>query len=132
MEKDKCNNIIAAFETNEDNETIRIINSFEEFRRENILMKDEDEYHNEKEIKENCEIRIDGEIIPFSYKYKFNKKGKYTFLYIFKNYITNTNYMFRGCLSLTNINLSNFNTNNVIDMNNMFFNCCSITFFKFI
>ena len=32
-------------------------------------------------------------------------------------------YMFYGCSSLTNINLSNFNTNNVNDMSDMFFEC---------
>jgi len=30
--------------------------------------------------------------------------------YSFNNYLTNTNHMFEGCSSLTNINLSNFNT----------------------
>ena len=30
--------------------------------------------------------------------------------YSFNNYLTNTNHMFSGCSSLTNINLSNFNT----------------------
>ena len=44
-------------------------------------MKYEKENENEKEIKENCEIRINDEIIPFSYFYKliqklfFNKKS---------------------------------------------------------
>ena len=36
------------------------------------------------------------------------------------------NNMFDGCLSLTNINLSNFNTNNVTNMNNMFYGCRSL------
>ena len=79
MEKDKCSNYIyAIFQTNEDNETIRIINSFEEARREHFWIDDKEEYHNEKEIKDNCEIRINNEIVPFSYKYKFKIKGKYT------------------------------------------------------
>ena len=34
--------------------------------------------------------------------------------------------MFRGCSSLTNINLSNFNTNNVTNMSHMFRECSSI------
>ena len=34
--------------------------------------------------------------------------------------------MFDECSSLTNINLSNFNTNNVIKMNSMFFGCKSL------
>ena len=34
--------------------------------------------------------------------------------------------MFYGCSSLTNINLSNFNTNNVIDMSGLFGGCSSL------
>ena len=35
--------------------------------------------------------------------------------------------MFRQCSSLTNIKLSNFNTNNVNDINHMFSWCSSLT-----
>ena len=35
--------------------------------------------------------------------------------------------MFSGCSSLTNINLSNFNTNNVTSISYMFSNCSSLT-----
>ena len=34
--------------------------------------------------------------------------------------------MFRECSSLTNIDLTNFNTNNVTDMNDMFYGCSSL------
>ena len=34
--------------------------------------------------------------------------------------------MFNGCFSLTNIDLSNFNTNNVTDMGYMFYGCSSL------
>ena len=34
--------------------------------------------------------------------------------------------MFGDCKLLTNINLSNFNTNNVINMNGMFYGCSSL------
>ena len=34
--------------------------------------------------------------------------------------------MFNGCSSLTELNLSNFRTNNVINMSNMFSNCSSL------
>ena len=37
------------------------------------------------------------------------------------------NGMFSGCSSLTNINLSNFNTNNVIDMRCVFDHCYSLS-----
>ena len=35
--------------------------------------------------------------------------------------------MFHGCLSLTSLNLSNFNTANVRDMSSIFFDCLSLT-----
>ena len=34
--------------------------------------------------------------------------------------------MFSGCSSLKELNLSNFNTNNVTDMYTMFYNCSSL------
>ena len=36
-------------------------------------------------------------------------------------------FMFGGCYSLTNLNLSNFNTQNVTDMIGMFDGCNSLT-----
>ena len=70
----------------------------------------EDEYKYEKEIKENCEIKINNNIIPFNYHYEFKKKGKYKNVYTFKIKLSKTCCMFFNCSSLTNINLSNFNT----------------------
>ena len=35
--------------------------------------------------------------------------------------------MFFGCTSITNINLSNFNTNNVTNVSDMFFECSPLT-----
>ena len=40
--------------------------------------------------------------------------------------VTNMEYMFKGCSSLTNLNLSNFNTQNVTDMYWMFDGCSSL------
>ena len=36
--------------------------------------------------------------------------------------------MFFNCYSLTSLNLSNFNTQNVTDMSYMFYNCNSLIF----
>ena len=41
--------------------------------------------------------------------------------------VTNMSYMFFGCNSLTNLNLSNFYTQNVTNMSGMFSNCVSLT-----
>ena len=46
--------------------------------------------------------------------------------YFNANNITDMSGMFRGCSSLTNINLSNFNTNNVTDMSWIFSGCSSL------
>ena len=120
------NYIIGELNIKEDGQNIRIINSYEQALREEYI-KYKKENENEKEIKDNCEIRINDELIPFSYFHKFNKKGKYTIKYIFKKNITKTNYMFSECSSLTNINLSNFNINSVTNMSWMFRFCSSLT-----
>ena len=122
------NYIIGEFEIKEDNKNIRIINSYEQYRKEyNIKVDfDKNEYENEEEIKK-CEIRINDEIIPFCYYYKFNKKGKYKIKYIFKENIKKTDFMFYECTSLTNINLINFNTQNITNMTCMFCGCSSLT-----
>ena len=41
--------------------------------------------------------------------------------------VTNMHSMLCGCWSLTNINLTNFNTQNVTNMAQMFDGCCSLT-----
>ena len=39
-------------------------------------------YKNEKEIKENIIIKINGKVIEFTYRYKFEKEGKYNIEYL--------------------------------------------------
>ena len=74
------------------------------------IVKDDWKYENEKEIKENIEIKINEKIIKFSYHHKFENEGKYIIEYSFKKDLINTNYMFSYCNSLINLNLSNFDT----------------------
>ena len=114
----------------------RVINSFENFKRETNLSEQEDDwkFNNEKELRENIEIKINGKIMPFSYYYKFPVKGKYNIQYSFKKCLTKTNHMFWGCKSIINLNLSNFNTQNVTNMSHMFGGCNtlqSLTLFNF-
>ena len=141
-------------DSNNTNKDIQIINSFENYQRKRNLKYDENDdiNRNEKEIKENIEIKINGKTIDFTYLYKFVSKGVYKLEYIFKNNLTKTNhmfadckyitnldfsnfnteysknmsYMFSGCESLTNLDLSNFDTQNVMNMNFMFYNCNSL------
>ena len=109
------------------NRDIRIINTFEEHKRINVLRDEEDDYKykNEKEIKENCIIEINNKRIPFNYLYEFKEKGKFTIKYLFKKKIKRANFLFDECDFLTNIDLSHFNTQNVTDMSCMFDDCNS-------
>ena len=105
---------------------IKIINSYEEFnRRLDGLLKNKILMNMEmkQEIKDNCKIKLNNKYIDFNYFYNFKEKGKYIIKYIFTNIITRTNYMFYGCESLTNLDLSNFNTQNVENMSHMFDGC---------
>ena len=130
LEDNMKNYIIGEIYINKEDITkdIQIINSFENSKRKYNRIDEEDDYkyENEKEIKENIEIKIEGIIIEFSYFYKFKKAGKYNIKYSFKNNLTKTNYMFHDCYRLTNLDLSNFNIENVINMRSMFCGCQSL------
>ena len=138
------------------NKDIRIINSFEEIKREEKEFgnkeleeddddddEDEDEeekgeyykyikdreftkYKNEKKLKKSCEIKINGKTISFSYFHRFKKIGKYKIEFIFNTHLTNINHIFYKCSSLINVDLSNFNTQKVTNMSYMFYGCSSL------
>ena len=110
------------------NKNILIINSFENLKRINRYKDEEDDwrYENEKEIKENIEIKINRKVIDFSYFYNFEKEGKYEIEYIFRKNLTKTNHLFFGCKSLTYLNFSYFDTQNVTNMFCMFSDCKSL------
>ena len=130
LKENEENYILAEINIEKDdiNKDIRIINTFEEYKRINDLDDKEDDYkyENEKEIKENCIIKINNKRIEFNNFYKFKEKGKYIIKYLFKKNIKNANCLFSECNCLSNINLSNFNTQNVIDMSDMFYYCSSL------
>ena len=104
---------------------IRIINSYEDYCRE-WYYDIEEEYKNEKEIKE-CKIEINEKKISFCYLHKFESTGKYKIKYTFENNLTKVNYMFYKCSSLKNLDLSNFDSKNITDMSYMFCDCNSLT-----
>ena len=107
------------------NKEIQIINSFENSKRMDKYEDKEDDwkYKNEKEIKENIIIRIDGKFIEFSYIHKFKKAGKYKIEYLFKRKLKNISYMFHHCSNLTFLDLSNFKTQYAINMSDLFCRC---------
>ena len=65
---------------------------------------------NKKEIGEKCIIKINNEIIPFSFTYKFKQKGIYKIQYNFSNNLINAHSLFYECKKINNLNLSNFNS----------------------
>jgi len=117
---------------NDINKNIRIINSFEEMKRLYNYLKVEDErnFMNEKELKENCEIKINGNKMKFVYFVKISKPDIYTIEYSFKKNITKTDFMFAQCVNLQYLNLLNFNTQKVTNMAFMFLGCISLKILK--
>ena len=110
------------------NKEINILNSYEEYMRKGrkkIDLELEKDLKNEEEIKE-CEITINGKLIPFNYYHQFKMKGIYTIKYTFKKHLSKVNHMFYKCSLLTSIDLSNLNTINISNMSEMFYECSSL------
>ena len=110
------------------NKNIRIINSFEQCKREKLIEgygENDNQFENEREIKE-CIIKVNNKTVPFNYFYKFKEKGKYQIQYIFNENIDKLDYMFYDCSSIAYIDLSYFNIKNIINMNSMFYGCNSL------
>jgi len=107
------------------NKDIRILNSFEEYKRKNQKKDEEDDYKhkNEEEIKSSIIIKIDGKIIDFDYFHEFEKEGEYKIEYIFNKRITNAGLMFCECKNLISLDLTNFNTEELNNMNALFYDC---------
>ena len=124
------NKIIGLININNDdiNKEIPIINSYENYKKmhKDEIKKEELKFKNEKEIKENTEIKINGKKIDFSYYHKFIKEGTYNIEYIFKNNLTDINHMFYECKNLLNLDLSKFETKNINNMYRMFQDCKSL------
>ena len=90
------------------------------------MIKTKEHINNEEEIKQT-QIRINGELIPFSYFHQFKRKGNYTIKYSFKHYLTKTNSMFNNCDYFTKIDLSNFNAEKV-NIAHCMFSCKSLKY----
>ncbi len=80
----------------------------------------------EKEIKKKC-VYINGETKIFSTYDTYLKNRKNMMKILFIKNIEKTSYIFPNCISLTFLDLSNFNTSSVKDMSFMFYGCFSLT-----
>jgi len=110
------------------NENIRILNSYEESKKiyNYIKVKDEN-YNNEKEIMNKCEIEVNGQKLNgFGYFCIFTIPGEYKIVYEFKSPLRRTDYMFAGCTKLKQFDLSNFYSRDVTNMSCMFMQCISL------
>ena len=87
-EKMNSNYISGKIKINKDdiNKDIRIINSFEEFKKIKKIKDEEKDYinKNEEEIKNSIIIKINDKNINFNYFHKFEKEEVYEIKYIFK------------------------------------------------
>ena len=123
----KKNEIILEINIKYINSRERIINSFENIREDQALTrKEKGGKENEKDIKD-CEIYINDKKIDFTYFYTFKKKGVYKIKYKFKNLLKSTSFMFYDCKYLSSLDLSNFNTQNITNMEYMFSHCHSLS-----
>ena len=104
---------------------LRIINSFENVKKEEPKIFNEIKSKNNEEEIKNCEIFINGNKIDFNYYYNFPGKGIYIIKYKFKK-LTSASFMFFNCYSLESLDFSNFNTQNITNMEGMFKNCNSL------
>ena len=92
------NFIIGTIEIKEPHSIKRIVNSFENLKREapnwywNLI----NEIENEEQIKQ-CEIFINDKKINFCYYYDFPYIGNFTIKYNFQNLLTSTSFMFFNC-----------------------------------
>ena len=74
----------------------------------------------------NVEIYINDKKIKFDYIYQSKEKGDIKVKLVFKKILKFTSWMFSDCPSLKSIDLTSFNTSNIIDMSYMFNNCASL------
>ena len=89
-----------------------------------------EEHHHDflKELNEsNVELYINNKKYNYQKYFIPEKQGIYEILLIFNIMMTDCSYMFYKCYSLTNIDLSSFNTQNVNNMNGMFSCCYNLT-----
>ena len=70
---------------------------------------------------ESCEIKVNNEIIPFSYFYKFKEKGEYIIEYSFNHKLAKMNLIISDYEYLSEINLNSFDSTNVTNMRSIFY-----------
>ena len=114
------------------NKKQRLINSYENWKREHLTDWDWDNIiseNNEEEIK-LCELYIQTKKINFTYLYNFEKYGKYQVKFIFKVPIKSINFLFTDCYCITSLDFSNFKIKKSLSMTHCFYGCKCLRFLK--
>ena len=73
--------------------------------------------YNKNNNNKYCKLYLNNEKIKFCLQYKFPETRQYEIKIKYKIILKDMSYMFYKCSSLNSLNLSNFNTNNVKNMN---------------
>ena len=121
------NFIIGEIKIDKDELKRRIINSYDNFYKEEFSFDIDNEEKNESEKSiDYCDIFINDKKIDSNYYYTFPNEGIYKIKYIFKKSLSSANSLFRNCTSLTELDLSHFNTRLINNMGNMFRGCKSL------
>ena len=81
----------------------------------------------DKKMNEYCEIYVNNIKIEFNEYYNFPKNGVYSIKYKFSKLLSSTREIFFKCYDIKSLDLSSFNTQNVIYMSGMFRGCNSLT-----
>ena len=75
----------------------------------------------DKKFEKDCEIYLNNQQINTPYTFK--EKGEYTITFNFKKELEDISYLFYNCSQLTDLDLSNFKTQNVKRMKCLFSTC---------
>ena len=84
--------------------------------------KGEENQNETKEVRE-CEIAINGEVIPFEGYYKFPKVGIYQIKYTFKAPLTDAASLFFYCTYLKKVDLTHLQGHKIKSLRNLFSSC---------
>ena len=94
---------------------------------ENINVDGEQVHENIDNLNKSIKrIFINDKPYMFSKFYKPDVEGEYKIKIEFKNKLNDCSYMFKGCVNITEIDLSSFDSSNVTDMKHMFSICSNL------
>ena len=130
-EKDELKNKTKEINKNKNYSDLNFIKSIYNITKKNIFKEIQIINHNEhtnnySEIKQSCEIIIKKEKYNFKTKHEFGKADFFIVKFNFKAHLIDASRLFFFCSYLQSIDLSNFNTKKIENMESMFSMCASL------